>query len=639
MREQGGMYGKEGRYFEHLPAGFENYVWIELIGFDNTLPDFGVEKLLKTMGFQPQAMLLLVTSADFVHMHKGMDEERKLDPFFCSYYGHPYNDERPRQDWTNYQLRELTQTLQSHGIAVYISIFDLIPEENGGFSTQYPEILLQYALDGQMHTLSAVYLTKRFQDGSYYEDYFLEKILETLRDYDFDGIHLADGICRPRIPIQNGDCSDDMLSQAGIPIPPEGTDRCEYLASNYRKYWIEFCTKRWMSALEKLVKGIYDEGFKVVVNSSWTKDPMEAKYRYGVDYSLLADLPLESMVVENGGPTLTILDDQANAGYHMSYEERKKVHHMFRAMLMCVSACVGDRLSLRPLFPVRDTMEQYDVIHHMPTMLQKHAAAMFANYRYCADGKTVPVFSGHTFCLGDGLSSDNWRFLRLCSDNAYIEDAKVLSGGTVLWSDERNKKELDALLAHRMPSTTKWIAELTYRGAMIGKIAHIDDLDAVTGPLIVPNPELMPEDELDRVRAYEGGEVVYLSAPVPAEDYSKQINPVGFGFPYPLFYAPIPEEILTDAVAQINHGLASVLHYAEECHVQEILTGPNTARYIVDNEEYYYVRTKIVTGRTIVSAQDLTKYTGYRVPVEGDCFSVLVPLRGAVIIEVTFAES
>lgn len=49
----GGLYGKEGEFFGQAPKTFKNYVWIELIGFDNTKKDFGIPSLLDTMGFKP----------------------------------------------------------------------------------------------------------------------------------------------------------------------------------------------------------------------------------------------------------------------------------------------------------------------------------------------------------------------------------------------------------------------------------------------------------------------------------------------------------------------------------------------------------------------------------------------------------
>lgn len=637
--ETGAMYGREGTYFEHLPVGHENFVWMELIGFDNEKEDFGVENLLQTMGFRPAAFLLLMSSIDLINLHRGMEEEYVLDPYFCSYGGHPYNDERPRQQWTNRQLKQLIDRLHSHGIEAYASMFDFT-SPNGSLVDAHPELKTIYYQNGQKKVSGAIYMTKRFADGSYFEDFFLKKGIEFLGDYGFDGIHLADGLCRPRLPLQWCEFSEDMLKQAGIEIPGDCADPSEYALDHHRLEWLTFCTNRWMKYLEHVICGFHAAGLSVIVNSTWTKDPMESIYRYGVDYDRMCDLPITAMVVENGAPTISIIDVDANAGYRQTYEDRKMVHHAFRASLMTVAACNRNRIPLRPLFPVRDTMEQYDVIHHLPTALQRHGAAIFNSFLWVEDGTLKPVVKGNTYCLGDGLSADNWRFLRLCSDNAFIGKVKNVPGATMIWSGERNKREVEALMRNRTWCTSKWLSELLRRGANLHKIADIQDLSLVSGDIVVPNPELMPEEELKAIKAYDRGEILYLEMKDDGQDYTKLPNPVGMGFPYPLFYAKMEEKYLTDIARRINKQTEVLTAYLvsceDECHVQEIGISPTVSRILIDNEEYYYSVPKICMGRKIRRVTDLTKVRGYHVWVEEDMLRTLVPLRGVAILEVEF---
>ncbi|MBP3382237.1 MAG: hypothetical protein J6L00_06265 [Clostridia bacterium] len=638
MREIGAMYGNEGAYFSRLPDGHQNYVWIELIGFDNTLPDFGTEALLSRMGYIPDGFLLLISSLDFLHTHTEMSTQTDLIPQACSYNGHPCNDERERQVWTNHQLRALIALLKARGIAVYLSLFDFV-QTDGAFATAHPELLTQFSCKGVLRTGAFIHITKRFHDGTFYQDYFIQQVLRVLRDYDFTGVHLADGVIRPRLPLQNAELSDDMLQQAHIPLPPADADREQYIVQHYREAWLDFCTSRWMEYLETAIPAFADAGFHVIVNSCWTKDPLESLYRYGVDYARLFRLPLTAVVVENGAPTISILDDAANAGYHMSCEDRRNVHHTFRASLMHIAAQADGAVALRPLFPVRDTMEQYDVIHQLPTALQRHAAAMFFCHRKTADGALVPVAAGNTYCLGDGLSSDNWRFLRLCSDNAYLSCPTRLLGGTVVWSDARNRAEVTALIRHRTPSSNHWVAALLSRGAMINTVVHIRHLDTVSGTLIVPNPHLLPTQEQEMLRRYDRGEIIYLSLPTDAADFTKLPNPDGMGFPYPLHFSPLPEEMLSDAVIRINQGCPTAETYTEECRLQMAETGENTARILVENEAYYYITPTIETHRPISCVRDITKNAGHHLRYGGSTFTALVPLRGVAIIEVTFASA
>lgn len=626
----GAMYGKEGAYWDNIPEAFGNYVWIELIGFDNEQEDCGVGEYVDRLGFTPSGIFFLVSSVDIVNTHRGMETEYELDEYFCSYVGHLYNDERRRQRWTNFRLKKLVDSLKARGIESYVSMFDYVSPK-GEFN--HPELGTHLCVNGVESHPAGVYMTKRFADGSFYEDFFLQASVKFLRDYGFTGIHLADGLCRPRYPLQWADMSDDMLSQAGITVP-EGESRDTYIAKHKRREWIDFCTKRWGQYLKKVTCGIHNAGFKVVINNAWTKDPMEAEYRFGMDYRMVSELPVDLCVAENGAPTTCIIDTQANSGYKQSYEERKTVHHAFRASLMLTGVCMRNT-KLIPLYPVRDTREQYDVIHHLPTALPKHSAAIFSSFEWEKNGLR-PVISGKTYCLGDGLSRDNWKYLRLCSDNAYVKDVKSVPGATVIWSDKRNKNEIDALIAHRTPSTHRLLSLLLRRGAAVFKTAHIDNLGYVSGDILVTNPGLMPEDELEKIKNYKGGRIIYFSAVKDDNDYSKEQNPLGVGFPYPLFFTDATEEALEACVNEINDGLSYISDGKDECRVQEIVTGEKTSRFIITNDEYYYVRPKIHTGRKIKSLTDITKVMDYHPYITDDAFQLLVPLMGAAIAEVEF---
>ncbi len=630
INNTGGMYGREGAYFNNLPEGNENCIWLELIGFDNKKDDCGVNDLLKKTGFKPSRIFLLVTSVDIINTHKGLDDEYELDDYFCSYVAHPYNDDRARQKWTNFQLKRLVDTLRQCGIESYISMFDYMSPKA---EFNHPELYTSMWSEGRESNPHCLYMTKRFLDGSYYEDFFLSAAVKFLRDYGFDGIHLADGLCRPRFPIQWADMSDDMLEQAGITVP-DGESRDIYIAKHKRREWIEFCTKRWYGYLKKIICGIHHAGFKTAINSSWTKDPMEAQYRFGVDYNMLNELPIDLCVAENGAPTLCLIDTQANAGYEQSYEERKLLHHSFRASLMLTSVCMN-KIKLVPLYPVRDTAEQYDVIHHLPTALPKHSTAIFSSFVWDKNG-LKPVMYGNTFCLGDGLSSDNWRYLRLCADNAYIKDVKDVPGATVIWSDKRNKNEISELISHRTPSTYRLLSLILRRGAAVFKTAHIDNLEYISGDILITNPQLLPPDEYEKIKAYKNGRIIYLSAQKDEIDYTAEQNPTGIGFPYPLFYTDATEETLTECVNEINDGLCYISDGSNECRVQEIVTGEKTSRFIISNDEYYYTRAKIHTGRKIKSVTDITKVMGYKASIADDTFKILVPLMGAAIAEVEF---
>ncbi len=536
------MYGRKGAYFGSRKPGFYNFTWIELIGFDNTKPDFGVNDYVKTLGFVPYGVSFHLTSINFVNDHKGMESEYRLPVYACSYSGHTHNDDRIRQDWTNYQLKGLASELHKAGIKVYASFFDFYSRDDTPgtvhptFFDAHPELCV--VLDTG-YVSSLIYMTKRFADGTWYEDYLLDKLIQTASDYDFDGIQLADGISSPRLPLQRIEFSDDVVGQflthSEIALPEgilascgsneEIKKRATWILANYHMEWIKFNTWRWSSFLTKIIKGLKAAGKDAAFNSAWTRDPLEAIYRYGADYRAFVAAGATSIVVEDVSSDLAILEDRPN--FRMDYEYRKYVHHDFAATLMQIRACLPD-IAITPLYMIRDTLEQWDVLHHMPTAMQRAAAANLNNFMIRPKGKSIggradnhadssaameirPVTNGPYFCLSDGLTKEDWDYTRIMWDNGYTEKIHSVPGITILWSDNRMQAEIDELIKSRCWHTGKWLAELKQAGAPIHKIVRIDEISAaVEGPLLVTNPELLPDKELASVLEYDRGPLLFL---------------------------------------------------------------------------------------------------------------------------------
>ena len=243
------MYGIFDNYFNENNKNFHNSIWIELIGFDKDADDFGVNEYFKTTGFIPDSVSLHLTSINFVNTHKGMESEYILPPYACSYAGHPQNDLRWRQDWTNYDLRSLIKELKKHGVKVFASFFDLVTDDSEEFCKLYPEVFSCSTTPDSPD--KSILMIKRFKDGSFYEDFLMNMLIKTVNDYGFDGVQLAVGISCPRNAIWFADFSDDILEQSGIEIP-ENEDRVTYIQTQKREEWVKFYRKRWNAFLKKL---------------------------------------------------------------------------------------------------------------------------------------------------------------------------------------------------------------------------------------------------------------------------------------------------------------------------------------------------------------------------------------------------
>ena len=627
------MYGKRDAYFGTKKQGFYNSVWIELIGFDKDKEGFGIGEYIKHIGFKPDKISLHLTSVDFVNTHRGMAEEYKLPAYACSYAGHPCNDDRMRQAWTNYELSALVREFHKYGVKVYASFFDLDaePELEGRkkFTDLHPELLAQCT--NKEETEKGILMIKRFENGEFYEDYLLKMLVCVCRDYGFDGVQLADGISSPRNAIWFADFSDDIIQQSGIELPDNVANKAEWINKNRRRQWLDFYRKRWNEFLKKIICGLKAEGIETAVNSAWTRDPFEALYRYGTDYRTFKYA--DSVIAEDVSISLAILGYEDNHNYELGYERRRFIHYEFIANLMAVKAQLGET-PVTPLFAVWDNQEQWNVLHHMPTAMQRSAAVNLAKLYFDGE-KWRPVTNGMHFCLGDALSENDWEFIRLAIDNGYIENPQI-SGAIFIWSDRRMENELDALINYGNIHSAMWLARLSAAGAAIGGIAHIDYLEKLHGDIVVSNPSLMPEEETEKIGRYTGGRVIYIED-IPSRDVSEKTNPVQTGWPRPLEYAEVSEDIIVKTVNEINKFAdVKIIKWFEHCGAAEVKTGKNTSRILIDNNEYYYVLPEIRTRRKIKAIKIITKPDGYPLKYSSNTFTVRVPGRGIDIAEITY---
>jgi hypothetical protein len=224
------------------------FVWVELIGFDNTKSDFGVEDYLGRMHKKPDVVSLLLHNDGLFLTHtKGLSKDFVFLPSSCSYRGRPFNGERMRQNWTAFQLKGLISELQRRGVEVFASFFA---------SEQYP-------VEQSRAEVVA------------------DKLATFLYDYGFNGLHGSDGYAPPRY----------LLPEC------EGKERVRIARETAMRY-----ADNWRVIVSALKK----KNLKCWLNTCWTRDPYEALYRYGVDYRLLAKTGIDGFVVESSAAAQSI---------------------------------------------------------------------------------------------------------------------------------------------------------------------------------------------------------------------------------------------------------------------------------------------------------------------------------------------
>ena len=86
----------------------KKFLWAELIAFDNTKADYGVADFLGRMSKRPTGVSLLLLEPELFEKHTPLTVDRPLPERACAYGKRPCNEEHARQDWTAFQLRDLS---------------------------------------------------------------------------------------------------------------------------------------------------------------------------------------------------------------------------------------------------------------------------------------------------------------------------------------------------------------------------------------------------------------------------------------------------------------------------------------------------------------------------------------------------
>lgn len=687
-------------------ASYEKWVWIELIGFDHTADDFGVAAYLDTVGVVPDGISLLFFTPDFVHAHKGMEQEHGLPIEMCSYAARPYGKLHDRQQWTNYQLRGLVRELQKFGVDVYCSFFNLFlfqdegKERASAWCAAHPEL---YEMRKTGEAFPVINPLKRLADGTYYEDLFVRDLMTVMRDYGFDGYHGADGYTSPRLSLAEADYSDDMVEQflriSGVQLAPglqavcDGDrlaleQRADWIWTHKRMEWIRFYAVRWGELWHKIMPAIRQAGKKAVLNSVWTRDPFEALYRYGVDYRLLAASGVDGFVIESVAASLS-----AGAGEC----EYKEPGSEFMAMIMAIKASVPD-MKLICLNAIQDTNEQWDGINHVPTIVERDIYA-FSNV-YLQDGQGLRrCASGFVACLGDGIEKMSWNKILRRWDLGFDGAPERVIGASFVWSDEALQRSLEAYPATRNWSAHKWLAELIERGAPLYAVANVSELQQTSGAICAADLHLLGDEELERVLAYRHGPSVLvgvmtervaqalacsgltvacernrlfgvvrdesgalieafvgddadhraLTEAVAAGDDAERRGTYEDGddlsglndiksWLEPLFYRDVSTAFLARCVQSLIAcaGAPRAASNASYIRAAALEIQPGRWRLLLRNLHINYKSAHLDLGRPIANIKVLTEFPGIPIFPKGPEFSLYVPGRGMVIVDVEF---
>ena len=485
---------------------FRKFLWMELIGFDNRQNDYGVGEFLSRMPVKPEVISILIWNTDLIHSHHGLEEDAPIGLKHCAYQARPRNEEHDIQNWTRFQLRGLIGELHRHGVKVYVSFFDQLMSKERQRQKGLPDTdewidhhqEVRYVdCRGQKTSLC---IWKHISDGTLYEDFFVRQLESFLRDYGFDGLHGADGFGHPRENISHADFSDDMVEQfaevAGVHCPP-GLDlptRAQWILENAREEWVSFHTKRHAQFWRKMIAMLNRNGWGHVLNTCWTRDPFEARIRNGVDYNLLTEAGVRNWICEANAAALEL------EGWNFTDTPKQDD---YRATMQRLKACMPNSTILL-LHCVKDGLEQYNVLHHAPTLMETDVYAL-ANVLH--NGRRV--LDGVTVCLADGIRKFEWEMFDELYRKAFGAVASKLPYARVVWSDKAHQRESAAYRYGKAVLNSHLLhAGLISKGAVLPAIVRLEDLPAAgAGPLVVLHPGFYNDDERKVIRAAADGNV------------------------------------------------------------------------------------------------------------------------------------
>ena len=509
--------------------GRKVHIWLQLPGFDRDKPDCGAAEYLERIGFIPAGLNALLFHSDIIHLHRGMGSEYELSPANCSYYASPRNTERDRQPWTNYNLRTLARQLKKAGTGLYAGIMGVMLNNahHKEWIYDHREMMIEYhSGSGGIHPL------KRFRDGTWYEDFFVEKLCEMLTDYEMEGVQMADGFCPSGQLHHNCDLSVDMFEQflahTGLQVPDfiqetlrDNTSEAKAVRRDWvwryqREPWIRFYAWRWEQFFQKVCTRVHAIGKKVIVLGMYCTDPFETLYCLGQDLKSIVRAGVD-YIMPNLLPTSVYM---AWGAMEQPWPYR---FHRYMAIAPLTAAYVPDGHFLSML-NVHDTTEEYDVLHHAPCKFERDLHTM-TMYQLQGKKGLRPCMEGLMLCLGDGLSKYDWEWMaERLSIATSLQPTRAL-GPTLLWSDHEHDTMLGAYIQTKRWTTHKFVYEMFKHGVPCGTVLrseHCAEAE-ILGPLFIPNIDLYSEEELRVIAASH--HTIVCTAPVDFKPEQHGITP------------------------------------------------------------------------------------------------------------------
>lgn len=670
----------------------EKWYWIELIGFDRDQKDYGVKQFLTRIPQEISGVSLLLYSIDFINLYEGFQADKPLGRSVCSYGGHPFNAEREIQSWTCGDLKGLIDTLHENDVKVYFSVFDLYGYETetgergeSPFAKEHPELC---AFCSEKYTSKHFLLImKRFADGRAYRDFFIDKLSRLLKDYGFDGFHLADGLSSTRLCIQSGDFSDDIVEQylaaSGERLPDDLRGPCDksksahlaryrFIMQNQRCQFTCFVADWFADYYKRLSNAIVPDGKRLIVNMAWACDPFEALFRYGIDYRKLYVDGIYAMMIEDVGPTMPLLSDVGLGGFHVPVEDRKYYSHTLFLSQLSVKAHLPSVRQFN-MTPLGDTQEDWNLIDSAPYEVHKMIVRRKNTWMTTKEG-LKRASEGAVYCLSDGISKEKWDAIAQWETFAELPAVTGMMGFTAVWEPCVVYGELKRFIDQRAPSGKHLTEALYLAGIPVLSTVDADELPACGTPVIAANAELYSPETIEKLEKFTAAPLIVIGYANPLKrmpdariiESEEGIKFFAFNCPqiknvdenlniFPkaadvsfrdvhggIWTAPLrrqmPSRRFLKKVRKCLEtlGIYPTVSNGADCRLATYMTGKNQCVILVSNDSFCANDIEIRFTNSVKTVRSLNKPVWYRVPHKENMITIRTNNRAMEVLEVTW---
>ncbi|MBQ6472310.1 MAG: hypothetical protein IJJ33_10025 [Victivallales bacterium] len=265
--------------------------------------------------------------------------------------------------------------------------------------------------------------------------------------------------------------------------------RARLIWNRLRREWIDFYCRRNERFLSKICAMARSIGRQISSNTCWTRDPVEAIYRYGIDYSKLKEIGLGPLIVETPSAAGELESARSRAFYSEPF------FHVLQSTSLLTGAATDSELLFNQC--VQDTTEGWSILHHAPAFLEREIMSYPNLFRYDRNGKLRRCYDGFQICLAAGIEKHEWKWLKSKWDIAYQIMPDSLESAALVWSSSLPQAELDYYLRTRKSLNANMLYHLYSAGAPIHAVVPIEAISEVDVPLVSINPGVLPASEVE----------------------------------------------------------------------------------------------------------------------------------------------